>query len=175
MFILLNGSFGIGKTTTAELLQRDLSGSVIYDPEDIGWWLRRLPPWLIGLRRQPDDYQDMRLWRTLMTRGTLAAHRRASPVIVPMAFTNLDYFDAYAEMLEAAAPVARICLVAPLEVIRARLAERATREGRQISAFEFRRSAECADAHRDPAFGTPVDALGAPAEVVRRIREVIGT
>ena len=174
MFILINGSFGIGKTTVASLLNRELPGSTIYDPERVGYVLRRLPPWMLGLRRQPDDYQDLRLWRALVARGAVAAHRRGVPVIVPMAFTNRDYFEGFASALGAAAPVRRLCLVAPLEVIRARLSERAARESGVVSEWQLRRSAECVEAHRDPVFGMPIAAVGTPAEIVVRIRQAAG-
>jgi predicted kinase len=43
MVILINGSFGVGKTTVARLLRDALPGSVIYDPEWAGFVLRRRP------------------------------------------------------------------------------------------------------------------------------------
>ena len=36
MIILINGPFGIGKTTTARLLVRRLPGAVVYNPEHTG-------------------------------------------------------------------------------------------------------------------------------------------
>lgn len=59
MFVLLNGSFGIGKTTVANLLARSVPAAVIYDPEKVGFVLRRLPAWMLGLARQQPDYQDL--------------------------------------------------------------------------------------------------------------------
>ncbi|MBJ3785721.1 AAA family ATPase [Devosia sediminis] len=174
MFILLNGSFGIGKTTTARLLARDLTGTAISDPEHLGYVLRRLPPLLLGLREQPGDYQDMALWRRLIVYQARLVHLRAKLVIVPMAFTNLTYLDAFAGALERTASVKRICLVAPLEVIHARLEQRAMAEGRAgLTPFEIRRSAECVAAHADPAFGDKVDAQGSPENVVALVKAVI--
>jgi hypothetical protein len=43
MIVMLNGSFGIGKTTVAKLLRNSLPGSVMYDPEWAGSVLMRLP------------------------------------------------------------------------------------------------------------------------------------
>ncbi|MBO9590599.1 hypothetical protein [Devosia sp.] len=83
MFILLNGSFGIGKTATAACLRRELPGSTISDPERVGYVLRRLPAFLLGLQEQPADYQDMALWRRLIVHQARIAHRRARTVIVP--------------------------------------------------------------------------------------------
>lgn len=170
MFVLLNGSFGIGKTTTAKLLARQLRRAAISDPEQIGFMLRRLPAWTLGLSVQPDDYQDMALWRRLIVHQARLTHLRAKTVIVPMAFTNLDYLDAFAGALERTAPVACICLVAPLAVTQSRLEQRAYAEGRTgLTAFEQRRSAECAAAHANPAFGVPVDATMPVQTVVAQV------
>lgn len=174
MFILLNGSFGIGKTTVARLLVSELAGSAVYDPEAVGFVLRRLPPWVLGMARQPDDYQDLPLWRRLSASGARLKHRRRAHVVVPMAFTNLAYLDAFTEALSGEAPIHRLCLVAPLEIVRRRLAARARAEGRAISQFELRRSAECVEAHRNPAFGLSVDATMSPPEVVSSIRQAVG-
>lgn len=170
MFLLLNGAFGIGKTTVASLLARDVPGAAIYNPEDIGYLLRRLPPFLLGLVAQPADYQDLKLWRTLIARGARIAHSRARVVIIPMAFTNLSYLDAFAAALGADGKVHRFCLVAPAEMVAERLAQRARSQGRAVTEFEARRSAECIAAHADPAFGIPVDATRSPAEIVADIR-----
>lgn len=36
MIIMINGAFGVGKTTTAEALHKKMENSMIYDPEMIG-------------------------------------------------------------------------------------------------------------------------------------------
>lgn len=174
MFLLLNGSFGIGKTTLADHLARSLPGAVIYDPERIGFVLRRLPAWMLGLSQQPPDYQDLAIWRRLIVTGARRRHRGARVAIVPMAFTNLAYLDAFAQALSVTAPVQRLCLVAPLDVVRGRLMQRANHEGRGITGFEFQRSQECVDAHRDPRFGAPVDATRTPEAIIADIRMVLG-
>jgi|GEM_PF-2678178 len=153
MFVLLNGSFGIGKTTVAAALVTRLEDAAIYDPERVGYVLRRTPAWLLGRAQQPSDYQDLPLWRTLIARGARHSHRRVTTVIVPMAFTNLLYFESLATSLARDGEVLRFCLVAPLELVLERLARRAASEQRLLTEFEARRSAECVRAHRDPAYG----------------------
>jgi hypothetical protein len=176
MFILLNGAFGIGKTTAATRLAGEAADAAIYDPERVGFALRRLPAWTLGLARQPADYQDLRLWRTLIARGARRRHRNAAAVIVPMTFTNIGYLNELASALASAAPVRRICLVAPLEVVRARIEARGRETGTSPAALQFqlRRSGECVEAHRDTAFGTPVDATLPAAEIVAEIRSIAG-
>jgi deoxyadenosine/deoxycytidine kinase len=36
MIVVINGSFGVGKTTVAKLLRKAFPGSVVYDPERTG-------------------------------------------------------------------------------------------------------------------------------------------
>ena len=58
MLVWINGPFGVGKTQTAHELQRRLPGSVICDPEQIGFGLHRaMPATLRG------DFQDLAAWR----------------------------------------------------------------------------------------------------------------
>ena len=174
MFVLLNGSFGIGKTTTARRLVEALPDAAISDPEHVGYVLRRLPAFLLGLSRQPDDYQDMALWRRLIVTQARWVQGRAKTAIVPMAFTNRSYFADFVGALEATGPVTKLCLVAPLDVVRSRLRERGIAEGRAgLTRFELRRSEECVAAHADPFFGQPVDATVPPATVIADILSVL--
>ena len=58
MILIINGAFGVGKTTVAALLHRALPGSMIYDPERVGSVLMRLPSWIHLRGRGTDDFQD---------------------------------------------------------------------------------------------------------------------
>lgn len=59
MIIWINGAYGAGKTTIAELLHSEIAGSYLYDPENIGDFLRdNLPKQL-----QKADFQDHSEWR----------------------------------------------------------------------------------------------------------------
>ncbi|GAA2807991.1 ATP-binding protein [Kitasatospora sp. CM 4170] len=80
MLLWINGPFGGGKTQTAHEIQRRLAGSVICDPEHVGFGLHRMtPPPLRG------DFQDLPAWRQgvfeVLDR-TLAEHDGV--VIAPM-------------------------------------------------------------------------------------------
>ncbi len=89
MIIWLNGAFGAGKTSAAYELNRRLPGSVVYDPEEIGFFLRRSAPCF----RTP-DFQDVPLWRAL-NYELLREIDAGNPdgVIVPMTLVSRPYYD----------------------------------------------------------------------------------
>ena len=83
MILLINGAFGIGKTTVSRLLKRQIDGSRLYDPEWAGSVLMRLP--FIKLEGAgTDDFQDINLWRKSVVRGTklFRALSRETPAVV---------------------------------------------------------------------------------------------
>lgn len=42
MIILINGAFGVGKTSVASELKKTINNSMIFDPEEIGYMLRNI-------------------------------------------------------------------------------------------------------------------------------------
>jgi hypothetical protein len=89
VLIWINGAFGAGKTSVARALAARWPDALLFDPEQIGFMLRRVTP----LRPQ-SDFQDLPLWRELTIQtltGTLAQYRR--PLIVPMTLVEHRYFD----------------------------------------------------------------------------------
>jgi hypothetical protein len=159
MIILINGSFGVGKTTVAKLLRRSLPGSAVYDPEWVGFILRRLPKWIKLNGSGSDDYQDIALWRRSTVAGVRLFRSLVSgPVIIPMAFSLRNYFDEVITGIEPLDSELRVfCLRASLATLKKRLVERGTRIEGPGSEWITRRLIECVEAHSDPHFGEPVD------------------
>lgn len=87
MIIWINGSFGVGKTTTAELLKNKLDKSIIYDLEEIGGFLSNM------FNHEKDDFQDYELWRILNSDILKYLCSIYEIVIVPMTITNKSYYD----------------------------------------------------------------------------------
>jgi predicted kinase len=151
MFVLINGAFGVGKTSVARELRSRVRGSVIYDPEPIGVVLQRVP------RRRVSDFQHLAAWRrlTVAAARTLAALR--SPVIIPMTFTEIAYLEEVrAGLARSGRPVRHFCLTAPLDVVRDRLARRGEPQGDPRWAWVHRRAEECCAAHQSASFATHV-------------------
>jgi hypothetical protein len=156
VILLLNGAFGIGKTTAARALVRRFPRAVLYDPEVIGIALQRVAR-LTG--RKVDDFQDLPLWRRL-TIAALRVTRLVWPdVVVPMAFSNLAYLDEIRAGLARFEPhVHHFCLIAPVEVVHERLRTRGSTP--ENDPWGYRRAAECCLVHGRDEFSTHVIASG---------------
>jgi len=177
MIVMINGSFGVGKTTIAKLLRHSLPGSAIYDPEWVGFVLKRLPKWVKLNGSGSGDYQDIVLWRRSAVAGVRLFRLCASgPVIVPMAFSRRDYFDEVIAGIEPLDSELRVfCLKAGLATIKKRLVERGTEVEGPGTEWIARRIIECVEAHDDPHFGEPVDTEGRSAyetaeEIIKRLQ-----
>ena len=124
MILLLNSSFGVGKTTVGRILRRNIAGSILYNPEWTGFVLKRLP---FRLRNSgTDDFQDIDLWRKSVVKGVKIFRSLArETVIVPMAFRRKDYFDEIVgEMRKFDTRLRIFCLKASFETILMRLEKR---------------------------------------------------
>ncbi|BAZ17788.1 Tunicamycin resistance protein [Calothrix sp. NIES-4071] len=159
MIVLLNGSFGVGKTTVARILRAYLEGSAIYNPEWVGSVLMRVPKWIKLKRTGENDFQHIKLWRKSTITG-IRVYRWITPgtVIVPMTFTHRDYFDEVVTGIKSFDSELKIfCLKASLNTIKIRLQQRGTQIEGAGSEWIARRIIECSNAYIDDYFGEPID------------------
>jgi chloramphenicol 3-O-phosphotransferase len=177
MIVMINGSFGAGKTTVAKLLREAFPGSMIFDPEWAGSFLMRLPRWIRLKGSGSDDFQNIELWRRSAVGGVRLFRLLArGPVIVPMAFSRRSYFDEVLSGIRGFDPELRtFCLRASLPTVKARLVGRGSKVEGPGSEWVARRAAECVAAHADPHFGEPVDtehrsAREVAEEIVEKLR-----
>ncbi|MET8578165.1 AAA family ATPase [Streptomyces sp. NPDC005012] len=134
MLLWINGPFGGGKTQTAHEIHRRLPGSVICDPEHLGFGLRRMmPPALRG------DFQDLASWRQGVVEVLdLALTRHEGVVIAPMTVTDPEYFaQTVGRLGELGHDVRHFTLLAQRETVLRRLRERGL--GRLLGHFAGRR------------------------------------
>lgn len=128
VLLWINGPSGVGKTATAFELNRRLPGSVVCDPEHVGYGMRRmLPP---SLRRM---WQDIPAWRHSvleLLRLTLAEH--SGPVITPATLVNSGHFqEIIGSLRNDGVPVHHFALLAePATVVRRLRARSLGREPR---------------------------------------------
>jgi chloramphenicol 3-O-phosphotransferase len=148
VIIFINGAFGAGKTTVAELLVQSIPGSLLYDPEIVGIGLRYIVEPIVTF----DDFQDLPPWRPLVVetaRHLLKTYRRT--LIVPMTLWNKAYFLEIMDGLRTFEPhLFHFCLTATEVTLRKRLQERASSP--QAYAWTCERIERCVTAFQDGMF-----------------------
>lgn len=181
MLVWINGPFGGGKTQTAYELHRRLPGSVVCDPELVGFGLHAMMP-----RRLRGDFQDLPAWRQGVYEVLdLVARKHDGTVIVPMTIIEPSYFDEVVGRLrERGHHVCHVALLASRETVIKRLRERVV--GRTIASvtgraalrresFAVSKLDTCLERLRGPQFATQLwtDELTI-AQVAERIAEPAG-
>ena len=90
MIIWLNGAWGSGKTTTAMELYKRLPGSMIYDPEEAGFFINKVLP----KELHQSDFQDFKEWREINVQLLKKlANDFDGDIIVPMTLINSLYVE----------------------------------------------------------------------------------
>ncbi|MFE5209735.1 AAA family ATPase [Streptomyces sp. NPDC056600] len=159
MLLWINGPFGGGKTQTAHEIHRRLPGSVVCDPEHLGFGLRRMTP--PGLR---GDFQDLVSWRQGVVEVLdLALTRHEGVVIAPMTVTDPEYFaQTVGRLAELGHDVKHFTLLAQRETVLRRLRERGLgrllgrlageRKLRRTESWAVRRLDDTLERLREPEF-----------------------
>lgn len=121
MIIWINGAFGSGKTQTAYELHRRIKNSFVYDPENIGFFIRdNIPPKL-----KNKDFQNYYLWRNFnYDMLSYMAKKYDGIIIVPMTITNRQYYNEIIGKLSKEFTVKHFILSATRETILKRLGRR---------------------------------------------------
>jgi predicted kinase len=161
MLIWINGPFGGGKSATARELHSRLPGSLICDPELLGFGLHRmLPPELRS------DFQNFPAWRQGVYEVLdLALRSDGGTVIAPMTLIEPAYFaEIIGGLANAGHDVRHFALVADRQVVERRLRERAIvhaiqrLRGQNVplfrGTFAMRRLDLCLSRLRQPEFAT---------------------
>lgn len=154
MIIMINGAFGIGKTSVAHLLNDKLPNSMIYDPEDIGYMLREIVVRTNHLE-VVDDYQHLKLWcdLTVDVARQLQQHYQRH-LIVPMTLAFPEYFyKIKSGFSNFETTVHHFCLMASSDTIRQRLARR----GEQPNCWAEQQIPRCLDAFATYDYETYID------------------
>jgi chloramphenicol 3-O-phosphotransferase len=155
MIVMINGSFGVGKTSVAEALAQRWAHAMIFDPEILGGMVRLITNGVRYPHENTEDFQDIAIWRTLTiaTAEQLYAQYRR-PLIVPMTLANVAYFrEIKAGFEQIATPVLHVCLVASLPTIQQRLLSRGDLEG----GWSWRMAKRCVVALHGPEFEAYID------------------
>lgn len=156
MIIMINGAFGVGKTTIANMLQSEIKNSMIYDPEEIGYMLRNVIP--IDIKRTESitgDFQDLDLWKELtvdMAKRLITKYN--INLIVPMTIRKIEYLHfIYNGFKSVDEQTHHFCLNASKETIYERLRLRGEEEGNWC----FQQTDKCLEAYSQYDFGEYID------------------
>jgi hypothetical protein len=169
--VWVNGPFGGGKTQTAFELHRRLAGSVVCDPEQVGFGLHRaMPP---ALRK---NFQDFPAWRQGVYEvldHVLTTHRGV--VIAPMTVIEPQYFsETVGRLRERGHDVRHFALLADRQTILRRIRGR-TLYGLAADDNAVSQVDRCLERLRDPVFADHVWTDGIPVtQVAERIATSAG-
>jgi hypothetical protein len=149
VLVWLNGPFGGGKTTTAFELQRRVPGSIVCDPEHLGYGLHRMLP-----RALRTDFQDLQAWRSGVREVLdLAARNHDGPVIVPMTLIDSRYFTQIIGGLRGDGhDVRHFALLAERATVLRRLSRRGFGFGLKWERWAVNRLDECLTRLQEPEF-----------------------
>ncbi|NJL89056.1 MAG: AAA family ATPase [Coleofasciculaceae cyanobacterium SM2_1_6] len=159
MIIWLNGAFGVGKTQTAFELHSRIPGSFVFDPEQIGFALRKVVP-----PEMDRDFQDHDVWRKFTCQGLqYVAENFPGIIIVPMTVVNPFYFDQTVGLLRSEGlQVHHFTLVAlPTTILR-----RLRRRGDGSGSWNARQLDRCLESLSEEKFAIQLNTEGKSIETV---------
>jgi 8-oxo-dGTP pyrophosphatase MutT (NUDIX family)/predicted kinase len=173
VIVWVNGTFGVGKTSTARELRELLPGSTLFDPETVGAGLRQLlPP---EVHDSVTDFQDHAAWRQLVPATAVALLAQLpGPLIVPMTLLRQDYRDEiFGAVAARRVPVHHVLLHADETILRKRIeadeTESAARQWRLDHLTDYRRARSWLD--QDAALVDTAELT--PRQVAERIAEIV--
>jgi hypothetical protein len=180
VLVWINGPFGGGKTQTAHELRRRWAGSVLCDPEMVGFGLHRTMP-----ARLRGDFQDLPAWRQGVYE-VLSIVLEKHDVVAPMTLVEPAYFkEIIGRLREDGHDVRHFALLAERATVVNRLKERGF--GHAVAAvfgedaalkresFALGKLDHCLERLRQPEFGEHIHTDDLPvARVAERIAERVG-
>jgi len=168
VIIWLNGTFGVGKTSTAHRLAALVRGGRVFDPETVGDMLRA------NLADRPvPDFQDWPAWAPLVAASLIEVSRMTGQnVIAPQTVLKREYADKILVPLRGAGlEVFHVVLDADETVLRSRIEGSDEASMWRLDHLDEYRAArqwmvEAADLVVDTAATTP-------AQIARRIHAAL--
>ncbi len=156
MIIFINGAFGVGKTTVAERLVERIPNSLLFDAEEVGYFLRKV----VKPVEQPDDFQHLPMWRMLtVTTARWLQERYGRTLIMPMTIWRKSYFDAVIGGLRAFEPeFYHFCLTATEPTLTERLRGRG--DPPDVLAWCLEQARPCLAAFQSPDFAIQITTDG---------------
>ena len=148
---MINGAFGVGKTSVAKKLIDEIPNSMIYDPEEVGFMLRNIIIDNVKKDKElTDDFQDLEIWRKLVVQiGAELILKYKKNLIVPITIRKKEYFNyIYNGFKSLDGQVYHYCLTASLDEVYKRLLNR----GDNIGSWSYKQSRSCVESFEDSFF-----------------------
>jgi adenylate kinase family enzyme len=156
MIIMINGAFGVGKTTISNELLSEIENCMLFDPEMVGFMLRSIiPDEIKQIEAKTGDFQDLHLWKELTVKiANLLITNYKTNLIVPMTIRNFEYFNYIFNGFKSLdKQTYHFCLTANKETIFERLKNRGEEEGNWC----FQQTEKCLKAYNENDFGEYID------------------
>ncbi|GAA0488505.1 tunicamycin resistance ATP-binding TmrB [Salinibacillus aidingensis] len=156
MIVMINGAFGVGKTTISNELLKVIENSMLYDPEEVGYMLRNvLPEEIKRLEAETGDFQDLQLWKEITVKvARFIISKYNVNLIVPMTIRKPEYFNYIFNGFNSIdSNTYHFCLTASKETIYDRLRGRGEEEGNWC----FKQTDKCLKAYNDYNFGEYIE------------------
>ncbi|WP_449621948.1 AAA family ATPase [Robertmurraya sp. Marseille-Q9965] len=173
MIIMVNGAFGVGKTTVAKGLHETIRDSMLYDPEEVGFMLRSIITEDIKLpEERTDNFQDLKLWKVLVVQiAEQLSSAYNKHLIVPMTIYNKEYFHfIYEGFKRIDKETHHFCLIAEESTIHERLQMRGETEGNWC----YQQTSKCMEAFQAEEFEMKIKTDGKSIEdIVKEINRDI--
>ena len=120
MIVWLNGTHGVGKTTTSRFVQQLIAGSRVFDAEKVGETLMDITPGLPGT----DNFQHWPPWRPLVVEtARRVLDYTGGTLVMPMTVLAEQYWlEISAGLARHGIPVRHFVLHADQETLHARIA-----------------------------------------------------
>lgn len=152
---MINGAFGAGKTSLANILIEKIPNSMIYDPEEVGFMVRKITNGIREANEETDDFQDIELWRVLVIDTARRVKEKYNKnLIVPMTIYKSQNFDYIKEgFRKIDDKTFHFCLMASYDMIHKRLEMRGDMPG----SWAFQKTEKCLEAFKDKKFSTYID------------------
>ena len=128
MIILINGPYGVGKTSVAKNLIKKIPSSILFDTEEIGFLLQNQIPKEIDSK---SDFTEFEIWKKLVADvGIFLRKKYNQTIVIPQTILNKSIlFYILDEFKKEGEKVYYFCLMGKKEILKDRLIKRVKEQG----------------------------------------------